>query len=90
MVGPIAERIYFQWKQATDKEDAPLDTYVVVNATAAPAGSWRLRAAAAAAAAGAGKPTQQRQAAHGLRARWRHFVSDNTTERSAKSQDHRR
>ena len=24
-----SERIYFQWKQATDKEDAPLDTYVV-------------------------------------------------------------
>jgi dipeptidyl aminopeptidase/acylaminoacyl peptidase len=24
-----SERIYFQWKQAADKEDAPLDTYVV-------------------------------------------------------------
>ena len=24
-----SERIYFQWKQATDKEDAPLNTYVV-------------------------------------------------------------
>jgi dipeptidyl aminopeptidase/acylaminoacyl peptidase len=24
-----SERIYFQWKQATDKENAPLDTYVV-------------------------------------------------------------
>jgi dipeptidyl aminopeptidase/acylaminoacyl peptidase len=24
-----SERIYFQWKQATDKEDAPFDTYVV-------------------------------------------------------------
>jgi dipeptidyl aminopeptidase/acylaminoacyl peptidase len=24
-----SERIYFQWKQAIDKEDAPLDTYVV-------------------------------------------------------------
>src|ERR1039457_4735284 len=24
-----SELIYFQWKQATDKEDAPLDTYVV-------------------------------------------------------------
>ncbi len=24
-----SERIYFQWKQAGDKEDAPLDTYVV-------------------------------------------------------------
>ncbi len=24
-----SERIYFQWKQAADKEDAPLDTYIV-------------------------------------------------------------
>ena len=24
-----SERIYFQWKQSTDKQDAPLDTYVV-------------------------------------------------------------
>jgi dipeptidyl aminopeptidase/acylaminoacyl peptidase len=26
---PDSERVYFEWKQATDKQDAPMDTYVV-------------------------------------------------------------
>ena len=62
-----SERIYFQWKQATDKEDAPLDTYVVnrdgsglrklsgEEARLAPPGGGRSRVAAA--GAGARKPT---------------------------------
>ena len=74
-----SERIYFQWKQATDKEDAPLDTYVVnrdgsglrklsgEEARLAPPGGG------GGPGRGRGSRHQQRQAAHGLRARWRHL-----------------